>query len=89
MRVPNRAAKRRATKDDGRSILLLNIRQLLTLRSASNRPGPRCGAALSDLGIIENAAVLCVGGKIVSAGKTKDALRDSWLRKNRKQNCRS
>ncbi len=85
MKVPNRAANRRASKADGRGILLLNIGQMLTLRSASNRPGPRRGAALSDLGIIENAAVLCVGGKIVSVGKTKDALRDSWLRKNRKQ----
>jgi len=37
-----------------------------------------------DLGIIEDAAVLCVGGKIVSVGRSKDALRDSWLKKNRK-----
>ena len=64
-------------------LLLVNIGQLLTLRSAT--PGPRCGAALSEPGIIEDAAVLCVGGKIVSVGKTKDALRDPWLRKNRKQ----
>jgi imidazolonepropionase len=34
--------------------------------------------------MIEDAAVLCVGGKIVSVGKTKDALRDRWLKKNRK-----
>jgi len=27
--------------------------------------------------------VLCVGGKIVCVGSTKDALRDPWLRKNR------
>jgi len=27
--------------------------------------------------------VLCLGGKIVSVGKSKDALRDSWLKKNR------
>jgi len=40
---------------------------------------------LKELGIIEDAAVLCVGGKIVSAGKTKDALRDPWIRKNRKK----
>ncbi len=36
-----------------------------------------------DLGIIEDGAVLCVGGKIVSVGRSKDALRDSWLKKNR------
>jgi imidazolonepropionase len=29
--------------------------------------------------------VLCLGGKIVSVGKTKDALRDPWLKKNRKK----
>jgi imidazolonepropionase len=66
-----------------RTMLLVDIGQLLTLRSAAK--GPRRGAFLSELGIIENAAVLCVGGKIVSVGKTKDALRDRWLKKHRKQ----
>jgi imidazolonepropionase len=46
--------------------------------------GPRRGRDLSELGIIKDAAVLCVGGKIVSVGTSKDALRDSWLKKNRK-----
>jgi imidazolonepropionase len=64
-------------------LLLINMGQLLTLRSAA--PGPRRGASLSDLGIVEDAAVLCLGGKIVSVGKTKDALRDPWLKKNRKK----
>jgi len=40
---------------------------------------------LGDLGIIKDGAVLCSGGKIVSACKTKDALRDPWIRKNRKK----
>src|SRR5260370_21357338 len=64
-------------------LLLLNIAQLLTLRSAAD--GPRSGTSLSDLGIIQDAAVLCVAGKIVSVGTTKDALRDPWLKKNRKR----
>jgi imidazolonepropionase len=64
-------------------ILLVNIGQLLTLRSET--PGPRRGASLSELGIISDAAVLCIGGKIVSVGSTKDALRDPWLKKNRKK----
>src|SRR6267142_6219106 len=64
-------------------LLLLNIAQLLTLRSAAD--GPRRGASLSDLGIIPDAAVLCLAGKIVSVGTTKDALRDPWLKKNRKK----
>jgi imidazolonepropionase len=63
-------------------LLLLNIGQLLTLRSTAD--GPRRGASLSELGIILDAAVLCLGGKIISVGTTKDALRDPWLKKNRK-----
>lgn len=63
--------------------MLTNIGQLLTLRAASN--GPRRRASLSDLGVVEDAAVLCIGGKIVSVGTTKDALRDPWLKKNRKK----
>jgi imidazolonepropionase len=61
--------------------LLINIGQLLTLRGNSS---PRRGSELKELGIIEDAAVLCVGGKIVSVGRSKDALRDAWLKKNRK-----
>jgi len=66
-----------------RAILLVNIGQLLTLHSGVL--GPRRGSALSELGVIEDGAVLCVGGKIVSVGSTKDALRDSWFKKNRKK----
>jgi imidazolonepropionase len=65
-------------------LLLVNIRQLLTL-SAGRNAGPRGGPELGELGMIEDGAVLCVGGKIVSVGKTKDALRDPWVRKNRKR----
>jgi imidazolonepropionase len=39
---------------------------------------------LKELGIIQGGAVLCVGGRIVSVGTTKEALRDPWLKKNRK-----
>lgn len=65
--------------------LLVNIGQLLTLRSSSNVPAPRRGSELKELGVIEDAAVICHAGKIVSVGKTKDALRDPWLKKNRKR----
>ena len=64
-------------------LLLRNIAQLLTLRSPAD--GPRRGVSLSDLGFIQDAAVLCLAGKIVSVGTTKDALRDPWLKKNRKK----
>ena len=67
-----------------RILLLINIGQLVTLRSPSGKSGPRRGAELRELNIIEDGAVLCLGGKIVSVGKSKDALRDFWLKKNRK-----
>ena len=68
-----------------RALLLVNIGQLLTLRSISGNPGPRRGPDLRELSIIKDGAVLCAGGRIVSACKTKDALRDPWIRKNRKR----
>jgi imidazolonepropionase len=67
-----------------RALLLVNISQLLTLRSSRNS-GPRRGVELGELGIIKDGAILCAGGKIVSACKTKDALRDPWIKRNRKK----
>ncbi|MFB3917313.1 MAG: amidohydrolase family protein [Terriglobales bacterium] len=70
-------------------LLLTHIRQLLTLCGPA---GPRRGRALSELGIIEDAAVLCVGGKIVSAGSLGQAARDPWLKnfktRVREMDCR-
>jgi imidazolonepropionase len=67
------------------ALLLLNIGQLLTLEIAPGKSGPRRGPDFNQLAIIKNAAVLCLGGKIVSVGTTKDALLDPWLKKNRKK----
>ena len=64
---------------------MADIGQLLTLRFSSEKPGPRRGVELKELGILNNATVLCLGGKIVSVGSTKDALRDPWLKVNRKK----
>ena len=66
-------------------LLLASIGQLLTLQSASSNSGPRRGTDLQELGIIDDGAVLCVGGKIVFVGTTRDALRDPWLKKNRRK----
>ncbi|MGA8836287.1 MAG: imidazolonepropionase [Candidatus Sulfotelmatobacter sp.] len=66
-------------------MLLVNIGQLLTLRSPDTSSTPRRGPQLQQLSIIQDAAVLCIGGKIVSVGTTKDALRDPWLKKNRRK----
>ncbi len=63
-------------------LLLANIGQLLTLRGDS---APRRGHALGEIGIIEDAAVLCGGGKILAAGPQRELLRDPWLRKNRRK----
>ncbi len=63
-------------------LLFVNIKQLLTLRSSAN--GPRRGPQLAELGIIQDGAVLCAGGMIVSVGTTKQALQDSWYRKHKK-----
>ena len=63
-------------------LLLTNIGQLLTM--SADAAGPRRGAAMRDLGIIEDAAVLCGAGQIVSVGRSKDALRDPWLKKNKR-----
>src|SRR5205814_10269017 len=64
------------------ALLLTNIGQLLTLQGP---PGPRRGRELGDVGLLEYAAVLCYGGKIVSVGKRRDAERDSWLKSQKKK----
>ena len=65
-----------------KALLLTNITQLLTLRGTKK---PRRGPELNDVGIIEDAAVLSMGGRIVSVGRTKDALRDPAIKKLKKQ----
>ena len=66
-------------------LLLVNIGQLVTLRAATAVPGPRRGSALRELGIVTDAAVLCNAGKIISVGKTRDALKDPWIKKNKRR----
>jgi imidazolonepropionase len=61
--------------------LLTNIGQLATLRGAA----PRRGKELGELGIVADGAVLCVGGKIVTAGTTQEVVRHPWVKKNRKK----
>jgi imidazolonepropionase len=50
-------------------LLLRNIAQIVTLRGG---PAPRVGASMSELGIIENGALLIHGDRIVWIGSTKD-----------------
>jgi imidazolonepropionase len=68
---------------DTMPLLVVNIGQLLTIRAASEVAGPRRRSALRELGVVTDAAVLCEAGKIVSVGKTRDALKDPWIKKNK------
>lgn len=62
--------------------MLANIGQLATLRGGA---GPRRGAALNDVGLINDAAVLCAGGKIVAVGTQREVLSDAWYSKNKRK----
>jgi len=52
----------------GKPLLLTNIGKLLTLKNARGAERPRRGPELAELGIVGDAAVLCLNGKIVAAG---------------------
>ncbi len=52
------------------TLAIFNISQLLTLRSSTT--GPRVGKSQSDLGIIENGAILISGEKILKVGRTQN-----------------
>jgi imidazolonepropionase len=72
-----RSLNRSIPKNPSPYLLLTNIGQLLTLRGDSK---PRRGSALKEIGLIEDAAVLCGGGRIIVAGPQKEVLREPWLR---------
>lgn len=61
---------------------MANIGQLVTLRGAN---AARRGSALREIGMVEEAAVLCAGGKIVAAGPQGAVWDDPWLKKNRRK----
>lgn len=65
-------------------LLLANIGQLLTLRGDA---APRRGAALREVGLIKDAAVLCAGGLITAVSSQRELLRDpaftQWRRKKK------
>jgi imidazolonepropionase len=71
----------RPKNDSPSALLLTNIRQLITMRGDS---APRRGPELGQLGIIEDAAVLCSAGKIVAVGSKDEAAADAWLRSNKR-----
>ena len=75
---------RKAAQHESGSVLLVNIGQLLTLRLNSGEDGPRRGSDLRELGMITDGAVMVDAGKIISVGTTREALRDPWVKRNRR-----
>jgi len=65
-------------------LLLTNIGQLLTLRGGA---GPRRGRDLAELGMVEDAAVLCAKGKIVAAGKRREVSKQAKKFKTKEFDC--
>ena len=63
------------------AVLLVHIGQLVTPRGSEPLRGPELGT----LEKMEDAAVLCVAGKIVSVGSTDAASRDPWVKQHRKE----
>lgn len=70
------------TKTPSPYLLLANIGKLVTVRGEN---APRRGAALREIGVIDDAAVLCGGGKIMAAGRQRDLLRHPWLKRHRRK----
>src|SRR5438270_13958400 len=58
-------------------LLLDNIGQVVRLHTGwDDNKGLRRGAAMRDLGIVTDAAVLCVDGKIAACGKRQEVRRE-------------
>ena len=71
-----------------KALLLANIGQLLTLRSTTfHATGPLRGPELNDIGLVKEAAVLCLDGKIAAAGKQRDVLRAAKGKKPVELDC--
>src|SRR5205823_9081317 len=68
-------------------LLLVNIGQLLTLRAPGKSSGPRRGAELNDIGLVQDAALLCEGSKIVAAGAQREILKHPHRKKAVEFDC--
>jgi imidazolonepropionase len=67
--------------------LLVHATLLLTPRSGSGGAGPRRGTQMRELGIIEDGALLIVGGKIVAVGTTGEVAKHELARKAEEIDC--
>ncbi len=70
----------------GPAVLLHRISQLVTLCAESGRAeagsGPRRGRQMREIGVLKDAAVLIVEGRIVAVGSGREVLRNAWLRQH-------
>jgi len=71
---------RKATKAG--ALLLVNVGQLLTLRSPGKSAGPRRGPELNDVGMVKDGAILCAGGKVLAAGSQREVLKHPARKKH-------
>jgi len=76
---------RAGAKRTASPLLLVNIRQLLTLRQPGKTAGPRRGPELNQVGLVEDAAIFTAEGKIVAAGSQRDVLRHTAVRQHKKR----
>jgi imidazolonepropionase len=67
--------------------LLTHAAQLLTLRSVAGDSGPRRGARMRELGIVEDGAVLIADGKIVIVGMTDEVAKHQLANKAAEIDC--
>jgi imidazolonepropionase len=74
--------RKRTTSNTERqpAVFLHSISQLVTM---SGEDHPRRGAAMRDIGLINDGAVLVSGGQIVAVDTTRKLMRDPWMKQHR------
>ena len=83
-RLAKQDVKKSGAVDNAAPVLLHNISQLVTMHLPAYF-GPRRGRALSDIGLIEDGALLISGGRVVSVGTSREMQKDSWLKQHSKE----
>jgi imidazolonepropionase len=68
-------------------VLLTHAAQLVTVRNESAHLGPRRGAQMRELGIVEDGAVLIAGGRVVAVGTTDEVAKHELARRADEVDC--